>query len=123
MIKASELRMGNILEDPSEDFGRVYSLSSGDSIELAYNDSEKPHGQYRLAEVSAIALSYRLLRQSGFVRGEGKKEYEWIKGCCKLVDAGYYFITGVDLSKKIHYLHQLQNLIFDLTGEELTITL
>jgi len=134
MIKANELRIGNLVNVPRPD----QSPFRIDEIEHLYETQGKV-GQHvmkgchpltwYLENLSGVPLSEEILERCGF---------EWINdqtGCCfKRANVYMYFdykdhslsanfghIEQLDVS--IKYLHQLQNFIFALTGEDLTLKL
>lgn len=116
MIKANELRIGNLF---------IRELCN--SRRLEYDDSfiltEEWMGKLfsdnisiALQDLHPIPLTPEILEKCGFVLDE---------------DAGYYFLDlpgkpqNIDRLKvgKGVFVHQLQNLYFALTGEELKVTL
>lgn len=124
MIKALELRIGNI----------VMSAGTGELHPIAI----KAHQIAQLCEypeyAAAIPLTPEILDKCGFVNGEIRHSYYlhllvekyttatqgWINNAWRVVLLG-----GVPhaLGHQFHYLHQLQNLFFALTGKELNISM
>ena len=110
MIKANELRIGN------------YYTNGIDFYEVIPPVIEKVFESERLW-CNPIPLTEEILFKCGFTRfGKSFRlnTFEYCPISKNLVihgHGGYY--TGLIL--KIQYLHQLQNLYFALTGEELTI--
>lgn len=135
MINKSELRIGNIVQDTGfrvtsyctiEELGRwiarLHSITEDIPLALEY------------AKITPIPLSPELLEACGFELVEG------IVGQYELRTDRFYFsfyegkndIMIHDMKQintlargiadlKIEYLHQLQNLVYDLTGAELSI--
>ena len=123
-MKASELRIGNWIYLPSK--SKKYQISSGHDIEeIEGSDDARP-----------IPLTPEWLERFGFVGGHD--------GCYDLnqqlidmggigsVDSDLTLIKSPDVPNfytvwlgvrdvNLRYVHQLQNLYFALTGEELTI--
>jgi hypothetical protein len=125
MIKANELRIGNWVERTetlrNDIIGYVqFDLSDWYAIGecMDYLESYKP-----------IYLNSEILKNCGFIFGiqlqdfvKGKYQFVEIKN---IID-GYFSEEGFfyyGLRTKLQYLHQLQNLYFALTGEELEVTL
>ena len=105
MIKANELRIGNKLQDSN---GHYYEVDHGLISQICVVSGDDFYG---------IPLTPEILEKAGFVKSDG--EFGW--WLSKKVISGFYydntFIT------RIKSLHQLQNLYFALTGEELPIEL
>ena len=78
-----------------------------------------PHREptiYHLKHISPIKLEAKHLIGSGFVL----HPWGYVKGKF-LMTQGFVFKVGNGLSKKIKYVHELQNLYHALTGEELIL--
>jgi hypothetical protein len=132
MIQASDLRIGNMINEAYLGNVSVYSVSTGEfnTIEVS-----AIHNQiYTISEDNAnpIPLTKEILEKCGFkvnklgnffkrvaAKNEGYKpevhlgDYFDEKGFCYLVGANIHITT----------VHELQNLYKALTNEELTITL
>lgn len=123
MIKANELRIGNI----------VNSLTSG-GWKLAYVDIEmlkllpRQNDPFEYMGIRPVPLTTEILYNSGFevYHDNPRLEFFYVN------KAGYYpffiysdregnFYHNENLELK--YLHQLQNLFFALTGSELPVSL
>lgn len=132
MIKANELRLGNWLNgyDPStmdhnkKGYFRVFNIEE-DKINV-WRVEGFPN-EYATGE--PIPLTPQILERCGFEKGNMPftGDYGYI-----IEDKGAgYFIGLIDneqngfmfhnphFNRSYKYLHQLQNLVFDLTGEEL----
>ena len=102
-MKATELRIGNlVLENETQQVGQVDLVIIG-IIERELNHTYKP-----------IPLTEEWLER-----------FNWnppkdIGVSFSLTTYEIHFVAG-NYYKKIEYVHQLQNLYFALTGEELTI--
>jgi len=117
MIQANELRIGNYFETSNINYSKVTSIKQYN----VYCESYFPH---ELELCKPIPLTEEILLKCGF---EGKLTF-W-KGLLgvSLLD-GITMINEFNydceyLHVRTRYLHQLQNLYFALTGEELDIKL
>ncbi|WP_374440455.1 hypothetical protein [Epilithonimonas sp.] len=125
-LKATELRCGNILK---------YLTSEGDYSIMKVNwhtlkwISEDETG-FNLVH-SPIPLTEDILVKLGFeirnFNNDPKKPLWWLVIDNRHIDiyinnnGGYYFlINSIQMSIPIVYVHQIQNLVFALTSEELT---
>jgi len=133
-IESKELRIGNYVKCPlDETFLKVTTLknkliiaSKGENIN--YN------------AIEPFPLTEEILLKCGFVEGDNKWFNEMYYTDCK--EATELFVISFNLvsnrlaiyeidmedtciftGKKVYYLHQLQNLFYALTGEELTVEL
>jgi hypothetical protein len=113
-MKANELRIGNwVMVFPVKHPQQVCDVMF-DSV-----NTESVFGQH-YGEVDPIPLTEDWLLKFGFVSNPYEDRYE--KGtihieCDKTKGATYLWIENMP---HIKYVHQLQNLYFALTGEELT---
>ncbi len=117
MINAKELRIGNYVQhEPYPDEIWQIDFKLLESIDL------------QLVECVGIPLTPEILLNCGF------EEYMFYSRSDVVYKFGKYFIaingwfhlatseeSAIILNYEIKYLHQLQNLIFALTGTELTI--
>lgn len=120
MIKASDLRLGNWVLSNNPFAGWI-------PVRIGAED----FANFDENEFKAIALTPEILEKAGFK--DGKKEIG--EGVFTELDYdGHYnvFIRQIDSQKdeslvlmptELKYLHQLQNLYFAFTGEELEINL
>lgn len=135
MIEAKELRVGNkILSifDKVETVRMILGHEGSEEYPKQYKHLigvEENGNQYNLAEIKPIPLTEEWLLKFGFVQGEYKlwlsipqikSEIHFDKFRGSLV-CQIYSSTGSLIPKDIKYIHQLQNLYFALTGEELEI--
>lgn len=118
-IKSEELRVGNILKE-----GKIKSIYYDNTVGL--DDSNT----YHLEDLNSIPLTEDWLKRFGFV-------YHGVEGfsCDEKSTLKFYFSTGNGLMcnifyrrttpsdnvKGCFYVHQLQNLYFALTGEDLKL--
>ena len=130
-MKATELRIGNYV------FHKENVLRITNIIDFCVNmefgeQSGERNSEIDIDEISPIPLTPELLEKCGF--GQGKTiSPKWLTenlarfSIKVIVDEGYITIHK-DCDRmffsfgSIEYLHQLQNLVFTLTGEELQYT-
>ena len=105
MIKATELRIGNLLEARIKKYNNSEHISiTASGLMDIFSNGEKSFTEYNpiiLTEDWLIGL---------------KLPIEF--GIGKDIGGIFYWINGA--KKYLKYVHQLQNLYFALTGEELT---
>ncbi|MBU3661201.1 MAG: hypothetical protein FGM14_15115 [Flavobacteriales bacterium] len=109
-MKASELRIGNLVQD----YGLISTITGQDIYDLSQGmDSEI---------IQPIPLTEDLLLKFGFYKNVDTLFFE--KGGYQLDlnsnNVEFYIPNYGDYYKEIEYVHQLQNLYFALTGEELS---
>lgn len=124
MIKANELRVGNVISERDnhrfykcisilEDGVRVKYWSCGETEIISFN------------KCMPIPLNSEILEKAGFERMQLATYKRWCKYHPTFylqLSKGYYYVVGYKhYPNGIKYLHQLQNLYFALTGEELEI--
>lgn len=133
MIKANELRIGNLIYEAGEQ-ARIYQLGSGGISFYTINDIHVNKetgctlngGEIRF---KPIPLTPEWLERMGFVYKDGATECgeERKNGVHLYVHdeepVYLHFSRGSFNGTKVEikYVHQLQNLYFALTGEELEI--
>ena len=121
MIKPQELIIGNYVEyriqDELDDRKEWWELSIIDSTDLQILESGIDD-DYR-----AIPLTEEILLKFGFFKKLGNYELENFRFHISqpMNFDGFLFCEGYSvITDKIQFVHQLQNLFFALTGEELT---
>jgi len=133
-MKASELRIGNLVKDQS-DKNRVWSVVGISNITIDVRDLGGTSEHPQLCEfIQAIPLTEEWLLKFGFKNVEGWgfeipiTEHGGDGACVIALYHGQYYIIPADgptighwINAPIQYIHQLQNLYLALTGEELEI--
>ena len=126
-MKAEELRIGSLYMSVKfgvpvkwelTDFTQLDKLSDG-----AYNDPPIDR------MIQPIVLTEEWLLKLGFEVVEGSdpdnfwstKHKETGMEIGQEIRNELYFFNGYDIATYIQYVHELQNLYFDLTGNELTL--
>jgi hypothetical protein len=136
-MKSNELRIGNYLEIDGR-FEMVSSIHSDNTIRLRESENAPCHGCYSIRDtnIKFIVLNEEMLLKFGFIIENF--DYTVHISECKIVwltlipQDEYCKNYSVCVTQKdedeqnvflsdISYVHQLQNLYFALTGEELTL--
>lgn len=122
MIKASELRVGNLVKWEDQNVSVLELKRLG--VELGYyKDSIGFLRNYK--DVQPIPLTEEWLLKFGLEwSGKGAQWLTKFTPCGKAlvyIEEHYFKFCGITIEIQIKYVHQLQNLYFALTGEELTI--
>lgn len=120
-VKARELRVGNLIFDEYRRMEEVYEISYDGSLLLGSNLRKQ-----QLHNCAPILITKEILLKCGFshdieVDEDYREEHRFVSGDIIFRDG----MTGTDCvtHSNIEYLHQLQNLTFALTGEELKVNL
>ncbi len=123
MIKASELRPCNMASTISEE-PEIIVIDGIDAVEETISGSGLL--DVSVEDIEPIPLTEEWLKMLGF---EGKDSDWWTNGVIELgyisqeefYEAELTFPNMKWRRLELRYVHQLQNLYFALTGEELTI--
>lgn len=130
-IKANELRIGNWVSSKCHNGlnTEIFAIRSSELIGLGAN----PLANYSLEEIEPIPLTEEWLLKFGFLYNGWNWDFQSFRFHAQgKNDRGEFYNTEFGIRKnkdffiisfKIQYVHQLQNLYFALTGEELTIKL
>ena len=129
MIKAQELRIGNLVYNG---FNEVITAQSVTELSIGGYNIETikpiPLTQYWLDkfgfetdynDIEKTKQSYLLIDSYGLIIKSYMSELDTTKLCLCVMEE--YAEDTDELTVTIYYIHQLQNLYFALTGEELTI--
>lgn len=144
MIQANELRVGNIVTDEFyQSFKTIYTVNSinKDGINLEIEDdgnwpemaSHFMVPEKKFSELMGIPITEEWLLKLGFEKTDGHDNWNFksheifkYKNLFKVgkLDNRFYWYNQVDddyysCMHPIKYVHQLQNLFFALTGQEL----
>ena len=122
-MDARELRIGNLMELPNGEISKVTGFTENGKVWFV-REPKHEECALKINQVKPIPLTEEWLFEFGFI-DDFSKDFR-----VRLIGhrLGDFFITEKmklltsDInSVKIKYVHQLQNLYFALTGEELTI--
>lgn len=137
MIDPKELRIGNYIASGKEFtnlsiIGKVLEIGNVErEFEQVYCECEESFEWFFRDDYCGIPITEEWLIKLGFnevdpvFNEQIEHAYEipsWGRVCImdgKLVSEEYYFLDG--MNAEIKYVHQLQNLYFALTSQELTI--
>ena len=136
MIKANELRIGNYLQDDTGRIGKVLEFKEGYIVLKMLHSTVKIKSNVGTSDIDAdgIPLTPEIIEKCGFKikKGSGANIFEWHIGTNPVNQDWLFCITEFRYENvffyrngyfKINTIHQLQNLYFALTGDELNINL
>lgn len=124
-MEAKDLRIGNLVRSHydirhKQNIAYTYYTIGGiksDKAMCATETLSTTHLEYEYLQ--GITLTEEWLLRFGFEKnGEPKLNGWWLKGICIEIIDGKFFERRYGISLK--HVHQLQNLYYALTGEELT---
>lgn len=123
-MKANELRIGNLIYDPIEIGGNVTTIKRIETDEDEYSGYLDHCNPIPLTEEWLVKFGFKKLDSDIIVYGKtfgvfDGEDYSDGFILSKYKDGNFYTSAGRKLIVK--YVHQLQNLYFALTGEELII--
>jgi hypothetical protein len=128
-MKATELRIGNILK-PNEQHYAAYGEFNTGIVTAIQEDRLTVSNHYPGKWFEGIPLTEEWLIKFGFEKHHGMWQPKYFESnhpglfYVELFENEKYHLSGPDTGKcsvPIEYVHQLQNLYFALTGEELTL--
>ena len=120
MIDIKELRIGNYVQ-PINESGREAKIGTVFAIGrylVSVNSNNNPYDYHC---IEPVLITEDILSKCKFVKQELDNTVIYYNPLMEL-DA-YFRLNGVDYDVEVKYLHQLQNLFFDLTGKELEVNL
>ena len=130
-MDAKELRIGNWVF--CDEINNFYPGGFIQVEEILSDGIERSHGGltvYELDQIHPIPLTPEILEKAGFTfyDNPNKTPSRIYKigsdfRICKCYNQDHFTLWDYPYGKSIRYLHQLQNLYFALTGEELNIEL
>lgn len=121
MIQANELRIGNLFA--MNDFPMYVEAIFRDTVYLNFEGNEGDVWEEDIKDLVPIPLTEEILLKAGFEKDIESLFYRnnFIIGKTKTRWAFYHNgLMGGELVR-IDFLHELQNLFFALTGEEIKI--
>jgi len=119
MIKANELRIGNKVDY----YGNIVTINSINDTDVGFSDYI-PIDYPLFDDINPVPITKDWLVRFGFE--DDGPEWYWLNANDKLTSIGYSYnikrqvIDFCEIEITIKYIHQLQNLYFALTGEELS---
>ncbi len=132
-MKANELRIGNWVNGDDGPQNVAYlgeTIGLWNSIGGTAKYQHNPILSHDIDNLKPIPLTPEILEKSGFVFYNNpnntpsriyKKDSDF--RLCKFYNQNHFILWNYPYGKAIRYLHQLQNLYYALTGEELNIDL
>lgn len=131
-MKIQELRIGNLVKCKTSNDSATYSVIQIDGFGLKVRLSHPRHTEFTpLDRIKPIPLTEEILSEFTMKWGTDPQEPNALMvfkngefEILKFEDEDHFFYSnGRGFHADIIYLHQLQNLYFDLTGEELEVKL
>jgi hypothetical protein len=125
-MKAEELRINNLIYTPGGLIGIVTGITKVE-IQCEWNagEEELEVSSFELSDCNPIPLTEEWLIKLGFSKKLYKFGHIGITGMTLFKPENsnrlFYEICNIEMNIKIYSIHQLQNLYFDLTGNELKI--
>jgi len=128
---AQELRVGNFIMDGNGEVSPIIGIfpnSSHSSYLIRTKSPDIGYEEWGIEEIKPIALTEEWLVKAGFISNPYMDRYEL--GSLRIECRKDTGITQLWIERheclgqfapKIDYVHQLQNLVFALTGEELKL--
>lgn len=121
MIQANEVRRGNLVEYE----GRVFEIDIIAEEFPTLKTEEFGIGVVSWKDLGGVMLTEEWYRLLGFEKVnhiDGYFFYTHRKLKITIHPDGMVELRGTAGWAKVHFVHQLQNLVYSLTGEELTLT-
>jgi len=119
MIKSNELRIGNWVQDEHDDIQYVYRIWQN-GVELSADATGSDDLDYEDKELFGIPLTVEILIKNGYKTTEGwANDLYRISRYTVMARFNRFQINGIMYDVK--YVHQLQNIHFMFTGEELQV--
>ena len=120
IIKASELRIGNLVIDIET--GKEYVIKPIDIYNAAIN-SKPLFAGVGLTEEKLVKAGFKYDGDEWSNYDEKSEIGDYLIVLEQLHDDIFYSAgVGIKLSRNLEYVHHLQNLYLDLTGQELPIS-
>lgn len=117
-MKASELRIGNLVSNMNprhnDSILTIESIGDNHEVNMFYR-------KYLLSELEPIPLTEEWLLKFGFVKHKTTDIYPTFAKQMFNWNDGILYIIGYGFMNHIKHVHQLQNIYFALTGEELVV--
>lgn len=123
-MEIKELRIGNLVKTRKQDYFTKKGITEVKSIDYdsinSYNDG-RVSDKNELENLSGIPLTEEWYLKFGFEKRGNFKTIFTPCGKALVFISDFIVFCGIAVEIPILYVHQLQNLYFALTGDELTI--
>lgn len=125
-MQASDLRIGNFIR--YRDKSSFLSVSNLGHFFETINQNALPYGSDDINDYNPIPLTEEILLNCEFRKSRfGATPCQFMHSIYKIgidkVDDCFIISWGNDPINEIKYLHKLQNLVYELTGQELEVKL
>lgn len=124
-LTAQELRIGNWVNYKDNPYQIMYTVSNVVGVDLDSETLDTHHSNVSVLDLQPIELTEQVLLKCGFEKDAFGRVYFYddVLGLGFIHFSSeatcYLDFEGTICGKKIRWLHELQNLIFALTGKEL----
>lgn len=110
-MKTQELRIGNIVLD--EYLEEIYIIAIFKKrLKVSYLGDDDDMKYLDISEINPLLITPELLEKAGFYNPDSQNMYSF--------NSKSLYVRTLQICNVINF-HHLQNIIFDLTGEEITI--
>jgi len=125
-MKAKDLRIGNIVETPNNEFAVIAEIIEKNGDHGIRTECQKSTGYYLMHDgkelVKPVKITEEILLKFGLKKEDNSYKIKYL-GRFVFFEKSFGFYPTAYIKNAIHYklqyIHQLQNLCFALTGEEL----
>ena len=129
-LKASELRIGNWISGPSDSYGKITAIDNIRRDEGILSVIKFDYGPYyHMEAINPIPITPEILEKAGYkYEKEGYNDFcisgSWTGDLLiTQYDDGSFAVEFGDKILRCDFLHQLQNIVFYFTNQELNINL
>ena len=123
MVEVNELRTGNLVKCKISNDAGIYTVQALDAINLKVYLSLPRNVWHTEDKIKGIKITEEWLIKLGAIKRCGN-EIDIIGQCFEFEDNKSLYFTageGVNFSKKICFVHELQNYMFFAFGKELRL--
>ena len=124
MIQPTELRIGNTVKHKTTGSILTVMEIKESTVRVSYTTDKPRTAIIEYNDLEPIPLTDKILLKCGFNFNFNASRWEINDVGLKITDIlGKYYGTNFPIKVSFKYLHQLQNLIYAITGNELEINL
>jgi len=121
-LNVKDLRIGNLLYGVSDRIETIIGIEDNGMIKSFVGNMNKGFANIEITDFSGISVTYDNLIKMGFKQLENYNEgVLGLNGFRMCEHLGEWQWNDFSRNKKVKYIHELQNLYFALTNEELNV--